>query len=180
MLQKREGKRKLGRMSSQPPERPKEILLIEDSRADARLTIEALKDIPRECQVTVVEDGEKALDLLRQQAAHAATTGPDLILLDLNLPKLHGHEVLTALKADPTLHHIPVIVLTSSPAEKDERLAYTLGAAYFLVKPSTWDDYQFVVETIYCALNGRTNDLIHKYLTQIRTAKNQGMSQRHR
>jgi CheY-like chemotaxis protein len=144
-------KRKSGRNTSQL-ERLKEILLIDDNRADARLTIEALKDVPGKCQVTVMEDGKKALDLLRQVDMHAAMTRPDLILLDLNLPNLHGHEVLAALKADPTLHGIPVVVLTTSRAEEDKQRSYKLGAEYFLVKPTTWDGYQYVAETIYHAL----------------------------
>jgi len=99
-----------------------------------------------------VEDGERALALLRGEGAYTLAVRPDLILLDLNLPKINGHELLATLKADPTLRSIPVIILTTSQAEEDKALSYLLGADRFLVKPKTWDGYQRVIKTIVTLL----------------------------
>jgi CheY-like chemotaxis protein len=179
MPQKWRDKHKSKRKMSRPSERLKEILLIDDNRADTRLTIEALKDSFAGYRVTVIEDGEKTPDLLRHGGRYAATSRPDLILLDLNLPKIHGHEVLAALKADPTLHSIPVIVLTTSLAKEDKRRSYTLGAEYFMVKPSTWDGYQYVVETIDRALHAHW-PLAHKLWRRPDRQRTKGNSQHHR
>ncbi len=118
------------------------ILLVEDNPADVRLVIEALKTSQLLCQVTAVENGEKALTLLRREAKEMGAPRPNLILLDLNLPKMSGHTILAILKADPMLDLLPVLVLTTSRSKEDEKRAYQLGAASFWVKPSTWAGYQ--------------------------------------
>src|SRR5213076_2210242 len=98
--------------------RPVEILLVEDSPGDIRLTREALKDGKVRNNLTVLEDGEAALAFLRRVDPYAGAVRPDLILLDLSIPKLDGHEVLAQLKADDSLRGIPVVVLTGSKAEE--------------------------------------------------------------
>lgn len=122
-----------------PP--PVQILLVEDDPADARLTVEALKEgrVPNELHV--VEDGDEALAFLRRQGKYAKAPRPDVILLDLNLPKRSGAEVLREVKADPSLSSIPVVVLTTSRAAKDIEETYGLHANCFISKPS--DVWQF-------------------------------------
>src|SRR5207245_5041434 len=101
------------------PTRPIEILLVEDNPADVRMTVEALKDCRVSNKLSVVEDGEQALMFLRRHDGYAGRTRPDLILLDLNLPRKDGHEVLAEIKADPELCKIPVVVLTQSDHKCD-------------------------------------------------------------
>ena len=134
------------------------ILLVEDNPADVRLVIEALKARHLLCQVIAVENGEKALTLLRREAKDASASPPDLILLDLNLPQMNGHTVLAILKADPLLYTLPVLVLTTSRSKEDEKQAYQLGAAHFLVKPDSWAGYQEVASVIgsLCAGDARS------------------------
>src|SRR5690242_8862674 len=122
-----------------PP--PVQILLIEDDPADARLTLEALKEGRVPNQLHVVEDGEEALAFLRREGKYAAAPRPDVILLDLNLPKRSGAEVLRVVKADGELKSIPVVVLTTSKAAKDIEESYRLHANCFITKPS--DVWQF-------------------------------------
>jgi len=110
--------------------------------------IEALKVSPLSCQITTIENGEKALAWLRDQAREKGEPSLDLILLDLNLPQMSGHSVLALLKADPLLQRIPVLVLTTSHFKEDERQAYQLGAAQFLIKPDTWPGYVRMVDVI--------------------------------
>ena len=131
------------------------ILLVDDNPADIRLVMEALKASRFPYQVTAVENGKKALTLLRWEGMGPGVPLPDLILLDLNLPQMDGHTVLAILKADPMLHRIPVVVFTTSRSKEDERQAYQLGAAHFLVKPDTWAEYQKVVDVIgsLCSVN---------------------------
>lgn len=124
------------------------ILLVEDNPADVRLVREALKARHLLCHVTAVENGEKALTLLRREAEERDAPRPNLILLDLNLPQMNGHTVLAILKADPMLYRLPVVVLTTSRSKEDEKQAYQLGAAHFLVKPDTWPGYQEMVDVI--------------------------------
>jgi len=150
MRQERIGKNRP--RTDRPLVRISEILLVDDNPASARLLREALKDGLVRCRVTAVEDGERALALLRGEGAYTLAVRPDLILLDLNLPKINGHELLATLKADPTLRSIPVIILTTSQAEEDKALSYLLGADRFLVKPKTWDGYQRVIKTIVTLL----------------------------
>ena len=118
-----------------PTVRPIEILLVEDNPADIRLTREALKDARVLNSLHVVVDGVAAMSYLRQQGAHAAAARPDLILLDLNLPRMDGREVLAAIKEDAGLKRIPVVVLTTSKAEEDIVRSYNLHANAYVTKP---------------------------------------------
>ena len=119
------------------------ILLVEDSLADVELTLEALQDAKVANEVTVVRDGAAAIELLR-----AGPDTPDLVILDLNLPCLSGHDVLAAMRADETLRRIPVAVLTTSSAESDVVKTYDLGANCFLTKPVEIDQFIHVVQSI--------------------------------
>jgi two-component system, chemotaxis family, response regulator Rcp1 len=125
-----------------------EILLVEDNAGDVRLTREALKEGRIRNRLHVVNDGENALRFLRKQAEYAEVPRPDLILLDLNLPRLDGREVLAEIKNDPLLKQIPVVVLTSSRAEKDLLSAYDQHANCFITKPVGFEDFMDVVRSI--------------------------------
>jgi two-component system, chemotaxis family, response regulator Rcp1 len=127
---------------------PIEILLVEDNPGDARLTGEVLRDARVSNRLTAVPDGVEALAFLRQQRQYAAAVRPDLILLDLNLPKKDGREVLTEIKADAALRRIPVVVLTSSQAEDDILRAYDLNANCYVTKPVDLDQFIRVVRSI--------------------------------
>lgn len=116
------------------------LLLVEDNPAHAHLVQEGLAEVDSLMEVTVVEDGAAALAHLREKSDDAPPP-PDVILLDLNLPKKNGREVLTELKNDPTLSHIPVVVLTTSDAEEDIRQCYDAHAACYLVKPFDLDAF---------------------------------------
>jgi CheY-like chemotaxis protein len=118
-----------------------EVLLVEDNPAQAHLTMEAFRDAIVHCDVSVVEDGEAALDFLRKQPPYEQAPRPDLILLDLNLPKIGGLDVLETVKSDPALQNIPVIVLTVSSSPKDVEAAYRHQAAGFVTKPLDLDEY---------------------------------------
>jgi chemotaxis family two-component system response regulator Rcp1 len=121
-----------------------QILLVEDSLADIELTLDALTDATVAHQVTVVRDGAAALEHLR----HTPNPRPDLIILDLNLPCMTGHQVLAAMRADDLLRRIPVAVLTTSSAETDVTMTYDLGANCFLTKPVDVDQFARVVHAI--------------------------------
>jgi CheY-like chemotaxis protein len=127
---------------------PIEILLVEDNLADVRLTQEALKDEKLYNNLSVVNDGVEALAFLRREGQYANAVRPDLVLLDLNLPRKDGREVLNEIKNDPYLKAIPVVVLTVSEAERDILESYELHANCYIVKPL--DLYQFsrVVKSI--------------------------------
>ncbi len=125
-----------------------EILLVEDNPGDARLTIEALKEARVRNKLTHIADGIEALALLRQQGKYAGTQRPDLILLDLNLPRKDGREVLAEIKADDRLKRIPVVILTTSQAEEDILKAYNLNANCYVSKPVDLDQFIRVVRTI--------------------------------
>lgn len=128
--------------------RPIEILLVEDNPGDVRLTKEALKEGKVRNNMQVAEDGEEALAFLHRQGRHAQATRPDLILLDLNLPKKSGREVLEEIKADPELKRIPVVVLTISKAEQDILKSYNLHANCYITKPVDLDQFIGVVQSI--------------------------------
>jgi two-component system, chemotaxis family, response regulator Rcp1 len=115
--------------------RPAEILLIEDNLADARLTMEILREGPIPKVIRTVRDGDEALACLRRKGAFAGAARPDLIILDLNLPLRDGREVLAEVKSDPDLRRIPVVVLTTSGADLDIRHAYDLHANCYILKP---------------------------------------------
>ncbi len=117
------------------------ILLVEDSVGDAHLVIKALKECSVPTSLTVVSDGLQAMEYLRRQGPHGGIPLPDLVLLDLNLPKMDGREVLIAIKADQTLQHIPVVIFTSSAADHEVLLAYRYGASCYLVKPLDLKNY---------------------------------------
>jgi two-component system, chemotaxis family, response regulator Rcp1 len=128
--------------------RPIEILLVEDSPSDTELTLEALKDFKVRNHVSVVEDGVLALQFLRRQAPYAEAPRPDLIMLDLNLPRKDGREVLAEIKADDRLKAIPVVVLTTSRAELDVLRAYQLNANCYITKPVDFNQFLEVVRSI--------------------------------
>jgi two-component system, chemotaxis family, response regulator Rcp1 len=125
-----------------------QILLVEDNPADAELVEEAFRDCPFPYQLHFAEDGVVALQFLRRQGRFAAAPRPDMILLDLNLPKKDGREVLQELKADPILQTIPVIVLTTSDDDADVHRAYGLHANCYLTKPVDLDDFLRKVRSI--------------------------------
>ena len=124
------------------------ILLVEDNPADVRLTQEAMRDSKLLNKIHVVSDGEEALTYLRKQDPHADAPRPDLILLDLNLPKKDGREVLAEIKLDDDLKAIPVVVLTTSEAENDIMRSYNLYANCYITKPVAFDRFRKVVTSI--------------------------------
>jgi two-component system, chemotaxis family, response regulator Rcp1 len=127
---------------------PIQILMVEDNDGDVFLTLEALKGAKVANVVHVVHDGVEALDFLRRRGKYAAAVRPDLILMDLNLPRKDGREVLAEIKPDPELRGIPVVVLTSSNAEKDVTRSYDLHANCYIVKPVDFDGLIDVVRAI--------------------------------
>lgn len=126
---------------------PAEILLVEDNPGDVRLTREALKEA-RPCNLNVVVDGEAALAFLRHEGQYASAPAPELVLLDLNLSRKDGREVLAEIKEDPTLRRIPVVVLTTSSAEKDVVQAYNLHVNCYITKPPRLDEFLSAVKSI--------------------------------
>ncbi|MBV8232734.1 MAG: response regulator [Planctomycetaceae bacterium] len=135
-------------MSGESVGKPVEILLIEDNAGDIRLTQEVFKDCKLLNHLSVARDGEEAIARLRREGRHAAAPQPDLILLDLNLPKKDGREILAEIKADPDLKRIPVIILTTSGAEQDILKSYDLHANCYLIKPVQLDKFISVVHSI--------------------------------
>ena len=133
---------------SGPTPVPIEILLVEDNPGDARLTREALRDARVRNNLHVAADGVDALAFLRRQGKHAAVAKPDLILLDLNLPKKDGREVLEEVKGDDQLRHIPVVILTTSQAERDIGESYRLRANAYVTKPVDLEQFLKVVQSI--------------------------------
>src|SRR5436305_1708552 len=123
------------------------ILLVEDSPSDVRLIREALKQTPLEVQITLARDGVEAMEYLRQ-SENGLVSRPDIILLDLNLPRKNGREVLAEIKAAPRLKQIPVLIMTSSKADEDIKQAYTLNANCYIAKPENLQEYVDVVRSI--------------------------------
>jgi len=128
--------------------KPIEILLVEDNRDDAELTMETLREGRIRNRVLWVEDGEEAMAVLRKQGQHAFAPRPDLILLDLHLPRMSGLEVLTEIKRHPDLKRIPVVMMTSSSAEKDILAAYDRHANCYVTKPIDEDKFMEAVRSI--------------------------------
>lgn len=118
-----------------------QVLLVEDNPADVRLVEEALKEGTVSVRLSVVPDGAEAVAFLRRERGYATAPRPDLILLDLNLPRMNGFDVLEHVKADPTLRGIPIVVLTTSQAETDVARSYDLHANCYLVKSSDLDQF---------------------------------------
>jgi len=135
-------------MSPQSSGKPIEILLVEDNPGDVRLTHEAFKEGKISNNLNVVSDGVAALAYLRQEGEYAGTPRPDVILLDLNLPKKDGREVLAEIKQDPDLRRIPVVVLTTSQAEQDILKSYNLHANCYITKPVDLERFITVVKSI--------------------------------
>ena len=128
--------------------KPIEILLVEDNPGDVRLTKEALKEAKVINNLTVLKDGVEALAFLRQEGPYAAAKRPHLILLDLNLPRKDGREVLAQIKADDALRRIPVVVLTTSEDEQDVLKSYNLHANCYVTKPVDLERFIKVVRSI--------------------------------
>jgi len=124
------------------------ILLVEDNPADLRLAQEVLKEAKLDHQLLIARDGEEAMQILLQQSPHASAPRPDMVLLDLNLPRKSGREVLTAVKGDVRLRSIPVLILSTSKAESDVRACYDSHANCFLAKPVSIDDFARLAELI--------------------------------
>lgn len=125
-----------------------ELLLVEDSEPDVRLTQEALREAKVKNRLWVVEDGVVALEFLNQRGRFADAPRPDLILLDLNLPRKDGRQVLQEIKADPSLRRIPVVILTTSKNEEDVLRAYDLHANCYITKPVDFNRFMDVVKSI--------------------------------
>jgi len=128
--------------------KPIEILLVEDNPADVRLTQEALKEGKVRNNLFVARDGVEAIEFLRREGPHANATKPDLILLDLNLPRKDGREVLAEIKNDDSLRSIPVVVLTTSSAEADILKSYNLHANCYITKPVDLEQFVQVIKSI--------------------------------
>ncbi|MDA0578609.1 MAG: response regulator [Verrucomicrobia bacterium] len=131
-----------------PRSRPVRILLVEDNPGDVQLTREALRENKIANELHVAKDGEEALRFLHRQPPHATAPRPDLILLDLNLPRKDGREVLADIKADPGLRRIPVVILTTSKAESDILRSYDLHVNCYVTKPLNLDRFLEVIHAI--------------------------------
>jgi len=128
--------------------RPAEILLVEDNPGDVRLTLEAFREGRMDNHLSVVRDGDEAMEFLNRRNDYADAPRPDLILLDLNLPRKNGKEVLAEIKADTSLNNIPVVVLTTSQHEADVRKSYGLAGNCFITKPVDFGQFTNVVRHI--------------------------------
>lgn len=126
----------------------KEVLLVEDSPGDVRLTREAFRDFDKTVRLHVAIDGVDAMAFLRRQGVHANAPRPDFILLDLNLPKMDGREVLACIKKDESLKVIPTIILTTSDSDVDIAKSYELQANCYLIKPVQLDEFENLVRSI--------------------------------
>jgi chemotaxis family two-component system response regulator Rcp1 len=135
-------------MSVNVLERSVEILLVEDNPSDVRLIQEAFKEVKLRNRLSVVWDGEEGLSFLRQEGTYQDAPRPDLILLDLNLPKMDGRELLEQIKGCQELHRIPVVILTSSKAEEDIIRSYDLHANCYITKPVDLDQFIRIVQSI--------------------------------
>ena len=128
--------------------RPIEMLLVEDNPGDVELMLANMREWKIRNNVTIAEDGEEALAILRQEGEFKDTPRPDIIILDLNLPKMDGRSLLKIVKSDPSLHAIPVVVMTSSGAEEDVAKSYDLHANCYVKKPVGLDQMTAIVKNI--------------------------------
>ena len=135
-------------MSSETVGRPMEILLVEDDLEDAGVTIEALRGCEVPCRVSLVRDGEEALEFVHKYGKYAQAPRPDLMLLDLNLPKVNGREVLTDVRADEKYKSIPVVVLTSSRTHREILQSENLHVEDYLIKPVDLPQFLGVVKSL--------------------------------
>ena len=135
-------------MAIEPEEMPKTVLLVEDSLGDMRLAIEAFEETNKSVKERVVPDGAAAIAYLRREGKYADAPRPELILLDLNLPKMGGREVLAQIKADDSLKMIPTIILTTSDAPEDVQECHKLQASSYLRKPVGFEKYDELVRSI--------------------------------
>jgi len=135
-------------MPEQSPSQPIEILLVEDDPGDVLMTQEAFSDYKIANRLTVISNGEDAIAYLRKQGRFAGVATPDLVLLDLNLPRRDGREVLLDIKGDPNLRRIPVVILTTSEAEEDVIAAYDLHANAYVRKPVDFNQFVAAVRAI--------------------------------
>jgi chemotaxis family two-component system response regulator Rcp1 len=124
------------------------ILLVEDNPADVHLTLTALRDARSPSDVHVAADGEEALDYLHRKGNYVNASRPDLVLLDLNLPKVNGYEVLEAMKADPVLRRIPVVAISGSRSELDISRAYDEQISAYLIKPPGVNEYFAAIRSL--------------------------------
>jgi chemotaxis family two-component system response regulator Rcp1 len=127
---------------------PLNVLLVEDNPGEARLTFETFRDANKAVRLHVVSDGVEAMSFLNGEGAHAEAPRPVLILLDLNLPKMDGREVLARIKGDPSLKTIPIAILTTSDAESDIRKSYELQANCYLTKPVRLEEFENLVRSV--------------------------------
>src|ERR1051326_7118814 len=137
-------------MNTTQRSKPVEVLRVEDNPGDVRLTMEALQEGKVYNQLHVASDGVEALAFMRREGRYAEAPRPDLILLDLNLPKKDGREVLEEIKNDPDLRRIPVVILTTSQAEQDILKSYNLHANCYITKPVDLEQFIMVVKTVDC------------------------------
>jgi chemotaxis family two-component system response regulator Rcp1 len=127
---------------------PVDVLLVEDSPGDVRLTREAFRSADSTPHLHVASDGVEAMTFLRQEGEHQQAPRPDLILLDLNLPRMDGREVLALIKQDDSLKTIPIIILTTSEAEADVKRSYELQASCYLTKPSHLEEFELLIASL--------------------------------
>ena len=127
---------------------PLQLLLVEDNPGDVRLTREAFREVDGSIQLHVARDGVEAMAFLKREGAHIEAPRPDFILLDLNLPRMDGREVLAHIKADESLHTIPTVILTTSDADADILKSYELNANAYLKKPVTLEAFESLVKSI--------------------------------
>jgi chemotaxis family two-component system response regulator Rcp1 len=143
------GEKREAAMNDVPKEqKPTEVLLVEDNLGDVRLAREAFRDVNSSIHLHLASDGIEAMAFLRRQGKHVDAPRPDLIVLDLNLPKMNGREVLAQIKSDKNLKMIPTVVLSSSETDADVLISYQLQANCYLRKPAQWDAFVGMVRSI--------------------------------
>jgi len=135
-------------MPTESPQRPVVILIVEDNPTDVLIAKEGFLNAEMKNTLHVADDGIEAMEFLRQRGKYAAAPRPDLIVLDLNMPRKNGHEVLAEIKADENLKNIPVVILTTSKSEEDISKAYRCHANCYISKPVDFDEFTKVVKTI--------------------------------